>query len=76
MLNISGAASPCNGTSYGTTSLNILTTTPVRDVVQLCNLATSVCNNCATRTAGSFAPGIELYVFQGLVNLTSLPSNC
>ncbi|MBC7384263.1 MAG: hypothetical protein H7296_14955 [Bacteroidia bacterium] len=73
---ITGAGGTCNGTSYGTQSIGVLVSQSALDVVQLCNTATTICTNCGTRTAGTFTPGIEVYVFQGNINLTALPTSC
>ncbi|MBC7382706.1 MAG: hypothetical protein H7296_06875, partial [Bacteroidia bacterium] len=75
-INIAGAAGSCNGTSFGTQTLNVVTAVSGFDVIQLCASALSICSNCGSRTPGSFSPGIEVYTFTGLINLNGLPSSC
>jgi hypothetical protein len=82
-LTISGAYSNsiipshgCQGVSLGTTYLNVNTSISGLDVVQLCNIGKTICTNCGTRTPGTFSPGIEVYVFTGMLNLSSLPASC
>jgi len=62
------------GTQYGISELRVLPNISGYDVVQLCKMAKSVCSNCGTRTPGSFVPGVEVYVFEGRVDLRSIPS--
>ncbi len=75
-INIVGAGGSCMGSNFGSQALTVVTSVSGFDVIQLCVSATSICNNCGQRTAGSFSPGIEVYTFEGLVNLNSLPSSC
>ncbi len=75
-LSIKGASGSCLGSSFGTQNVTVVTGISGFDVVQLCASSTTICNNCGTRTAGSYAPGIEVYTFQGQVNLTALPPSC
>ncbi|MBC7382595.1 MAG: T9SS type A sorting domain-containing protein [Bacteroidia bacterium] len=75
-INIAGASGTCNGTGFGSVSLTVDIAKSGFDVVQLCKSSTSICSNCGTRTAGSITPGIEVYVFSGLVNLTGIPASC
>jgi len=87
VVNIFGSSQPngvahnlppqtCTNTSYGTATLTRNASSVVYDAVQLCDLVKSVCNNCNTRTSGTFSPGIEVYTFNGTVNLSSIPSSC
>lgn len=69
-------AQSCNKQSFGSYPLQWVRQESGYDVLQLCELAKSICNNCNTRTAGTFAPGIEIYTFRGNVNLSSIPSSC
>ena len=75
-LQITGGAAPCLGTSFGTATLTIQPAVSGYDIVQLCALSKTVCSNCGTRTPGSFAPGVEIYTFQGTVNLAAIPPSC
>lgn len=84
-LNIVGAAipsgsglptSPCSGVNFGSQALTVIPSVSGYDVVQLCNLEKTVCSNCGTRTPGSFSPGVEVYTFQGTVNVSSIPASC
>ncbi|MFN4082670.1 MAG: gliding motility-associated C-terminal domain-containing protein [Bacteroidia bacterium] len=75
-VTIQGAAAPCNGTSFGSQTLTVVPNVSGFDIIQLCAMSTTICTNCATRTAGSFTPGIEVYTFQGTINLSSLPTSC
>ncbi len=69
-------ASTCVGQNFGNQAISVVTAVSGFDVVQLCDLQKTVCSNCGTRSPGSFTPGIEVYVFEGNVNLASIPSSC
>lgn len=68
--------STCVGQNLGTQAVSVVTAVSGFDVVQLCDLQKTVCSNCGTRSPGTFTPGIEVYVFEGNVNLASIPSSC
>ncbi|MES2380358.1 MAG: PKD domain-containing protein [Bacteroidota bacterium] len=73
---IIGADSSCLGTSFGNYTLAIQSGINGYDIIQTCDSVKTICTNCNTRTAGTFAPGIEVYIFEGNVNLNSLPTSC
>ena len=73
---IKGASGPCMGTNYGTQPILVVSNKSAFDIVQLCNSVNTLCSNCGTRTPGSFSPGVELYTFEGAVNLNSVPVAC
>ncbi|MCK6609584.1 MAG: gliding motility-associated C-terminal domain-containing protein [Bacteroidia bacterium] len=75
-LSITGAQAPCLGTNFGNTSIQAVAAGSGFDIIQLCAAAKSICTNCGTRTPGSFTPGIEIYTFTGIVNLSGVPPNC
>lgn len=75
-IQITGASGACNGTNFGSQNITVLPNVSGYDVVQLCAMATTVCSNCGSRTPGSFTPGIEVYTFQGNINLSALPASC
>ncbi len=66
----------CSKQSFGSYPLQWVRQESGYDVLQLCNLSKSICNNCNTRTPGTFAPGIEIYTFRGNINLANIPSTC
>jgi len=69
-------ASPCTGVSFGTQTLSVVGSVSGFDVVQLCNTLKTVCNNCGSRTPGTFSPGVEVYTFTGQINLSGIPASC
>lgn len=71
-----GATAPYVGVNYGSFTLNIVSSSSGYDIIQLCNNVQTICTNCNTRTAGTFSPGIEVYTYEGNVDLSSLPSTC
>ena len=77
-LNITGVEAPYLGVSFGSFSLSVVPNLSGYDIVPpLCNTASStICSNCGTRTPGTFAPAIEVYTFQGILNLGFIPANC
>ena len=73
---IIGATAPYVGVNYGSFTLNIVSSSSGYDIIQLCNSVQTICTNCNTRTAGTFSPGIEVYTYEGNVDLSSLPTAC
>lgn len=73
---ITGAEGSCLGVSFGNYTLDIKSSGEGFDIVQTCSSVKTVCTNCNTRTAGTYAPGIEVYTFEGNVNLNNIPSSC
>jgi hypothetical protein len=72
-VDISGTGT-YQGTSFGSATLTVIPSQSAYDVVSICSLSKTICSNCGTRTAGTFSPGVEVYTFQGNINLNSLPS--
>ena len=88
LVNCSGGCGTCNYTlnwqatdpgftNSGSFSVSLTSVTDVNPNSQ-CPTAKSICTNNGCVTAGTFTPGIEKYVFEGDVDLSSsvLPSTC
>ncbi len=60
---------------FGVVNLPIKPGKNAYDLMQLCQLTKSICNNCNTRTPGTFAPGIEIYEFEGITNIAHIPNS-
>lgn len=76
---ITGLDKGFEGITYGEFDLNIVTGVPnAYDIVefQKCESIKSICTNCNTRTAGTYNPGVEVYIFEGLVDVSVVPANC
>ncbi len=73
---ILGASGTCLGNNFGSFTLNIVPDVSGYDVIQTCATSTTICTNCNTRTAGTMSTGIEVYIFEGNVNLSSIPTSC
>lgn len=64
------------GINYGSFVLNSVGSSSGYDIVNTCDSIKTNCTNCNTRTAGTFSPGVEVYTFEGNVNLSSIPTAC
>lgn len=64
------------GVNYGSFVLNAVGSSSGYDIVNTCDSIKTVCTNCNTRTAGTFSPSVEVYTFEGNVNLSSIPTAC
>lgn len=73
---ITGLSPGYMGTSFGSFNLPALGSASGYDIVQTCSSLKSVCTNCNSRIAGTFSPGIEVYTYEGDVNLNSIPAAC
>ena len=73
---IVGLSSSCAGVNLGGFILTAVSSPGVYDIIKTCNTVSTNCTNCNTRTAGTFSPGIEVYTFEGNVNLNSIPTTC
>ncbi|MFZ4797428.1 MAG: T9SS type A sorting domain-containing protein [Bacteroidia bacterium] len=76
---IAGTENEFKGVVYGSFNLTAVTTVPNGyEIVQpqKCIKISSICTNCNTRSAGTFSPGIEVYTFEGLVDLNIVPVAC
>ncbi len=73
---ILGASTACLGANFGTFTLNAVVGNSGYDIIQTCSSLKTICTNCNTRTAGTYTPGMEVYVYEGNVNLNGIPTNC
>jgi hypothetical protein len=73
---VTGDAVVCGTYLLSTINFTLASNSPVYDAVQLCSMEKTICSNCGTRTPGSFTPGVEVYTFQSLVDLSTLPTAC
>jgi hypothetical protein len=73
---IVGASPGCVGVNFGSFVLTAVSGTSGFDIIQTCTSVFTVCTNCNTRTAGTFSPGIEVYTYEGNVDLSGIPSTC
>ena len=77
-MNLQGADASCNGTSFGTFGVNLVSVTDA-STYTTCISAKNICTNMGCVNPGSFTPGMEKYTFQGTVNLgatSTIPSSC
>ncbi len=73
---IIGATGTFTGVNYGTFTLNAVVASSGIDIIQTCTSVRTICTNCNTRTAGTYSPGIEVYTYEGNVNLSAIPTAC
>ena len=73
---ITGASPGCNGVNFGSFTLTAVSATSGFDIIQTCTSVYTICTNCNTRAAGTFSPGIEVYTYEGNVDLSGIPSTC
>ena len=73
---ITGASAGFMGNNYGSFTLTASSGSNGYDIIQTCGTVNSICTNCNTRTAGTYSPGIEVYIYEGNVNLSSIPTAC
>jgi hypothetical protein len=73
---IIGASPICLGTNFGTFTLAAVSVTSGYDIIQTCTSIRTICTNCNTRTTGTYTPGIEVYVFEGNINLNTISPSC
>ncbi|MFZ4796916.1 MAG: PKD domain-containing protein [Bacteroidia bacterium] len=74
--NITGVTTGFLGINYGSFVLNAVGNSSGYDIINTCDSVKTICTNCNTRTAGTFSPGVEVYTFEGNVNLSSIPTAC
>ncbi len=67
---------PYAGQSFGSQNIHVIPFISGLEAIQLCNLVSSICTNCGQRAPGTFSPGIEIYKFEGTIDLRSLPDSC
>ncbi len=70
-IQIVGADPPCNGTSFGSITLNLINVRDVQPVPE-CPTAKSTCTNMGCVTAGTFTPAIERYEFTAQINFSTM----
>ncbi|MCF8427033.1 MAG: T9SS type A sorting domain-containing protein [Bacteroidia bacterium] len=68
---LTGASGTCNGVNLGSQSLQVVTALSGFDAIQNITQKT-ICSNCGSRTPGTFPIGVEVYTFQGQINLSSI----
>ncbi|MFA9212661.1 MAG: PKD domain-containing protein [Candidatus Methylacidiphilales bacterium] len=73
---IIGATDTFTGVNYGSFTLNAVAASSGIDILQTCTSVKTICTNCNTRTAGTYSPSIEVYTFEGNVNLSLVPTAC
>ncbi|MFZ4796917.1 MAG: PKD domain-containing protein [Bacteroidia bacterium] len=64
------------GVNYGSFTLYATGGNNGYDIVQTCSSINSICTNCNTRSAGTYATGIEVYSYEATVNLNAIPTAC
>lgn len=78
-VQISGAStSICNYTNFGSRELTLISVREVNPTPR-CHSAKSICTQMGCVEPGTFTPGVEKYIFKGIVNLGSssgIPQSC
>ncbi|MDZ4669055.1 MAG: T9SS type A sorting domain-containing protein [bacterium] len=62
--------------NFGSASIKIVKHASAQHIQGSCKLNPSTCTNCGTRNPGTFSPGYEVYYFEGIIKLDSVPANC
>ncbi|MES2656348.1 MAG: PKD domain-containing protein [Bacteroidota bacterium] len=75
-MTITGADASCTGVNFGSYTLDAQPGANGFDIIQTCTSVKTICTNCNSRTAGTFSPGIEVFTFEGNVNLNAIPASC
>jgi len=73
---ITGLSPGYLGVNYGSFVLDVVSASSGFDILQTCSSVSTICTNCNTRNAGTFTPGIEVFNFEGNVNLSAIPALC
>jgi PKD repeat protein len=79
-ISVIGRSATCYGVFLGNSSnLTAVPSISGIDIIKTCNTSIqskTICTNCNTRAAGTFSPGVEVYTFEGNINLNTLPTTC
>ena len=73
---IIGATSGCTGVNFGAFTLTAVSASSGYDIIPTCTSVYTICTNCNTRTSGTFSPGIEVFTYEGNVDLSGIPTTC